>query len=119
MSRNKQRGTRHETNVVNYLRQNGFPNAERRALHGNNDRGDINAGPGLVIECKSQARHSLAEWLDEAITEGENANADVAAVWAHRRGKGNPGDHYVVTTGEIFMRLLRMAGFGDALEDNS
>lgn len=119
MSKNKARGTRHETNVVNYLRDNGFPHAERRALAGAEDKGDINAGPGLVIECKAQARHSFAEWLDEAVVEGENARADVAAVWAHRRGKGSPADHYVVMTGAQFVKLLRLAGYGDTLEEAS
>ena len=49
MSKNKARGTKHETNVVNYLRANGFPHAERRTLSGAKDRGDINAAAGLVI----------------------------------------------------------------------
>lgn len=118
MSQSKQKGTRHESNIVNYLRDNGFPHAERRTLSGINDRGDINAGPGLVIEAKNQARHSWAIWLDEALAEGSNAGADVAAVWAHRRGKGSPGDGYVMLDGSTFVRLLRMAGYGDELETN-
>ena len=119
MSKQKAKGTRWESAIVAYLRDHGFPHAERRALTGGKDLGDINAAPGLVIEAKDQARHSFAEWLDEATTEGRNAHADVAAVWAHRRGKGSPGDAYVVMTGEQFVRLLRAAGYGSPLEDST
>lgn len=119
MSKNKARGTKHETNVVNYLRANGFPHAERRTLSGAKDRGDINAAADLVIECKSQARHSLAEWVDEANAEGVNAGADIALVWAHRRGKGSAGDGYVILDGATATRLLRLAGYGDPVEDAS
>ena len=118
MSKSKARGTRHETAVVNYLREHGFPHAERRALAGAEDKGDINAGPGLVIECKSQARHSFAEWLDEALAERDNAVADFAVVWAHRRGKGDPGQHYFVMTAEQGVDLLRLAGYGTPLEES-
>lgn len=111
----KARGTRWESAIVEYLRWRGFPHAERRALAGGKDKGDIAASPNLVIEAKSQARHSFAEWLDEATIEGENAGADVALVWAHRRGKGSPGDGYVVMTGATAVRLLRMAGYGDPI----
>lgn len=109
----KQRGTRFETAVVNTLRNNGFPQAERRALSGSRDLGDITGIPGVVIEAKSQARHSLAEWLDEAEVERTNAGADVALVWAHRRGHADPLQGYVVMTGAQAVELLRAAGYGD------
>lgn len=107
MSASKARGTAHETAIVNYLKVNGFPLTERRALSGNKDRGDI-AGvmPGLVIEAKSQNRISLAEWVDEAEVEGRNDGADLAVVWAKRKGKGSVGDGYVVMTGRQFVDLL-------------
>lgn len=115
MSAQRAKGTRWESACVTYARANGFPHAERRALSGGKDRGDLNISPGVVVECKSQARHSFAEWLDEAEVERVNAGADVAFVWAHRRGKGSPGDGYVVMTGEQAIALLRAAGYGDAL----
>ncbi|MDO5535542.1 MAG: hypothetical protein Q4F65_12955 [Propionibacteriaceae bacterium] len=112
----KQRGTRWETAVTDYLRANGFPHAERRTLSGAADRGDINAGPGLVIECKSQARHSLAEWVDETELEKRNAGADVGFAWIHRRGFASPAKGYVVMTGEQAVQLLRAAGYGDPMD---
>lgn len=112
----KQRGTKWESAIVDYMRGTGFPHAERRTLSGSDDRGDINAAPGLVIEAKSQSRHSFAEWLDEATTEAANADAAIGLVWAHRRGKSSPAQGYVVMTGETCTRLLRMAGYGNPEE---
>ena len=115
MSRAKAKGTRWESDIVAYLREHGFPHAERRALSGRADKGDINAAPGLCIEAKSQSRYSLAEWVDEAAVEGRNAGADVTCVWAHRRGKASPAEGYVIVTGAQFVELLRAAGYGSPL----
>lgn len=112
MSASKQRGTRWETALVGYLRDKGFVHAERRALTGNKDKGDLTGIPGVVIEAKSQARHSLAEWLDEAAVERDNANADLGVVWFKRRGHTSPAKGYVLMTGEDLVWLLRSAGYG-------
>ena len=113
MSAGKQKGTRWESAIVNFLRDHGFTWADRVPLSGSRDRGDVTLGPGSpVIESKNQARHSMAEWLDEANAEAANARAPFGVVWAHRRGKGSPGDGYVVMDGATFVLLLRMAGWG-------
>lgn len=108
MSRSKQRGTRFESEVVEYLRTRGFSTVERRSLAGANDKGDITGLPGVVIEVKNRKAMSLAEWVDEAEAEGGNAEADLALVWHKRRGKGSPGDCFVTMTGDQFVRLLRL-----------
>lgn len=113
MSANKARGTRWESAVVTFLRDHGFTFAERRALNGARDLGDITGIPGgPVIECKSQARQSLAEWLDEAQVEAQNARAPFGVVWFKRRGKGSAGEGYVLMDGNSFALLLREAGYG-------
>jgi hypothetical protein len=112
MSAAKQKGTRHESNVVTFLREHGFTFAERRALNGSRDLGDITGIPGLVIECKDQNRHSLSEWLDEAEQERDNAKADVGLLWVKRRGFSSPGRHYVVMSGDDLIWLLKSAGYG-------
>lgn len=106
MGAGKDRGTRWETAVVNYLHAHGFPHVERRALTGNRDRGDIAGIVGVCIECKSTNRFDLAGWIAEATTEGRNADADVAVVWAKRPGRASPADGYVVMTGAQFVDLL-------------
>jgi hypothetical protein len=112
VSAGKQKGTREETAVVNFCRDHGFTWADRVPLSGNRDRGDVTLGPGSpVIEVKNQNRHSFAEWLDEANAEAANAGAPFGVVWAHRRGKGSPGDGYVVMDGHTFLKLLHEAGY--------
>ena len=105
--RNKTKGTQAETAVVTYLIDHGFPHAERRALCGNADRGDVAGVPGVVIEVKNHLEFALAEWLDEALREGRNASAAVAVVWHKRRNKGSAGDWYVTMTGEQFTQLIK------------
>lgn len=113
MSAAKQKGTRHESAIVAFLRDHGFPWADRVPLSGKHDRGDVTACPGgPVIEAKNQNRHSWAEWLDEATAEAKNAGAPFGVVWAHRRGHGSPGKGYVVMDGDSFVWLLHEAGFG-------
>ena len=112
MSASKAKGTRFETAVAEFLRDAGFPHAERRALNGSKDKGDLTGIPDVVIEAKNQNRQSLAEWLDEALAERDNADASIGAVWFKRRGKGSPGDGYVLLDGHTFARLLRDAGYG-------
>lgn len=106
MSKSKAKGTQAESAIANTLRANGFPHVERRALSGVNDKGDITGIPGVVIEIKNVATMKLAEWVDETEVERGNADADVAACWHKRKGKGDPLDWYVTMTGAQFVALL-------------
>jgi voltage-gated potassium channel Kch len=108
VSRAKAKGTRFETQVVEYLRTHGFSTVERRSLAGANDKGDITGLPGVVIEVKNHKAMTLAGWVDEAEAEGGNAGADLAVVWHKRRGKGSPGDCFVTMSGDYFVALLRL-----------
>lgn len=74
MSASRARGTAAETVVVRYL-QNWWPAAERRALSGNKDKGDVAGIPGVVIEVKAAQRLELAAWRRETWQEMENAGA--------------------------------------------
>lgn len=111
MSASKAKGTRWESAIVDFLRASGVPHAERRALNGSQDRGDIAGIPGVVIEGKNAKAVTLASWLDEAEAERINDNATIAAVWHHRRGKASPGDGYVTMSGAMFVKLLTEAGY--------
>lgn len=113
MSASKQRGTRWETAIVDYLRANGAPHAERRALNGAKDRGDVAGIPGLVIEAKSHTGMRLADWIAEAEAEARHAGAALGVVWHKRRGRASAGDGYVTMTGAAFAHLLREAGYLD------
>lgn len=74
MSKSKAKGTTAEREVVRYLQQ-WWPAAERRALSGNKDKGDVAGIPGVVIEVKAAARLELAAWRRETIIEMANAEA--------------------------------------------
>lgn len=111
MSRSKQKGTAWESAIVTHLRENGAPHAERRALAGNSDRGDIAGIPAVVIEAKSAARVELAAWLDEAQKERANDGAEIGLVWFKRRGKTSPGAGFVLMDGDTLLTLLRAAGY--------
>lgn len=111
MSAAKGKGTAWETAIVRYLNESGFPNAERRALAGTADKGDI-ANVPVVIEAKNCRRDELGGWVDEATSEAVNAGVDVGVVWHHRRGKASPGEGFVTMSGAAFVRLLRGVGHG-------
>jgi hypothetical protein len=107
VSASKAKGTAAETAVVRYLQAAGFVQAERRALNGTADRGDIAGIPSVVIEVKNCARQELPAWVAEAELERDNDNATLGVVWHKRRGKGNPADWFVTMSGRQFAALLR------------
>lgn len=99
-------GTTWETAVVNYLRDRLYPNAERRALSGGLDKGDIiNAGP-YVWECKNTKEISLASGMDEVNVEISNAKVEFGFLIVKRRRKST-GDAYAVMSLQQLCDLLQ------------
>jgi hypothetical protein len=95
---------------VKYLREHGFPYAERRALHGTTDKGDITGCGPVVFEVKNHKALDLAGWLKELETEMVNADVQVGAVIAKKRGTTNVGDWYAVLPVRVLVELLKEAG---------
>ena len=112
MSAERRKGTGWESAIVDYLREQGWLYAERRALSGRFDRGDVAGVVGVVIEAKSAAKVELAAWLDEANAEAVNDHADLGVVWFKRRRKASPAGGFVLMDGVTFVQLLRCAGYG-------
>jgi hypothetical protein len=110
VSASRTKGTRWESAVVTYLQACGWPNAERRAMRGARDRGDVAGIVGIVIEAKSAARVDLAAWLDEATREAAHAG-DKGVAWFKRRGHMSPARGFVLLDGETFVTLLQEAGY--------
>lgn len=107
MSKSRAAGTRWETAVVTYLRDNGFPHAERRALRGSRDAGDLTGiAPGWVLEAKAEKKMGLAGYMTEAEKSATNCGATSFAAIVKRRQK-NPADAYVVMPLKVFAALLR------------
>ena len=105
-NKSKAKGTRAESAVVNYLRQ-WWPNVERRTMSGSFDKGDIAGLPLGVVEVKDCKAMQLATWVDEALAETINADADFGVVWHKRARRGSPADWYVTLDGATFVQLLR------------
>lgn len=90
MSRQREKGTRFETAVAGYLRGRGVA-AERVAMHGSADRGDLRAQSGGVeftVECKDRKRYDFARAVDEAEAESLNAGTSFGVAVTHRPGFG-------------------------------
>lgn len=109
MSASKRKGTAGESAVVDTLQAAGYP-AERRALSGAKDRGDVSgirARIGrVVIEVKNCAQMALGAWVDEANAERDNDNAAIGVVWHKRRGKSSPLSWFVTMDGDTWLRVL-------------
>jgi Holliday junction resolvase len=111
MSKSKQKGTAAETAVVKYLKENGFVHAERRALTGNYDKGDITGCGPVVFEVKNHKTMDLAGWVKELQVEIDNADAMTGCVVAKKRGTTYPGEWYAVLPFGLFVELLKEAGY--------
>lgn len=72
-TKSKQRGTETERMVVRFFQENGFPRAERRALAGSADRGDVTGIDGLCIEVKGDRSNKVSAWKAETVKEATNA----------------------------------------------
>ena len=94
MSRPRDIGTKAESAVVAVLRANGFDTAERSALHGNRDQGDITGTPvcwevkgGHAAEQASDGQ--VLAWMAELDTECVHKGADVGVLVMKRKGVGH------------------------------
>jgi len=88
MSRSRAKGTAAETATVKALWRLGFPYAERRALSGSSDRGDIGGTIGLCWEVKDAKTWKVAEWMRETETERVNSGADYGILVIKAPGVG-------------------------------
>lgn len=118
MGANKDKGTRAESAVVRLAREMYWPYAERRALTGGKDRGDITGIPGVVIQVKDVERQSVGAWQEATLTQMVHDGANTCILVVKRKYK-NPRqwDAYIP-----MYQLLYEAGdmadaFGGNIED--
>lgn len=112
MSRSKDKGTFAEAAVAEYLGCSGFPFAERQALHGSGDRGDVKVCPGVIAEVKNDRSFDLSGWLQETAKEKANANAEHAFLVVKPDGVGRTrvGMWWSVMYSRDWHDLIRQAG---------
>lgn len=120
MSKAKRKGTLAESAVVDYLRRT-FSMAERRALQGSKDRGDVSGIPKVVIEIKNHASYKLPEWMRETKVEKENDNAELGILIIKPNGIGvsNVQDWWTVVPLETMVKLLKDAGYAKGLQSQA
>jgi len=105
-------GTAAETAVMKYLKLNGFPKAERRALRGTYDAGDITGCDNLCLEVKAGEAAMTADdrtidvWLAQTESERQFAKADYGILVVRRRGKGSPGDWWAYVQSSVFCWII-------------
>lgn len=147
MSRNK--GAKAERDLVAYLRTVGFGGVERAVRTGYRtatrvaaDPGDITGVPGVIWSVKDCAQERLDAWLAE-LDAMEGRPDDVRLLVHKRSGKADParwwcwmrldtlwllcgrsawrpgGDAPVRFELQHVIPLLRAAGYGDALDEDS
>jgi hypothetical protein len=102
----KTKGTAFETAVVDFLRVNGFPYAERRALRGTHDAGDVAGVVGWVLEVKNCRTLDLGPWMNEAHQEAANDGASRYAV-VHKRRQHSTPEAFVTLPLRLFAELVR------------
>ena len=107
----KAKGRMVENAAVEWLRAQGWVNAERRRLNGTLDQGDITGIPGICIEIKSAAAWRPVQWLRETTVETGNANADIGFCMARPKGGTNVDDWVVMLTPATLLKLLEQAGW--------
>lgn len=116
----KRKGTAAENGVVSYFRLRGWPFAERRALAGTRDRGDLAGIRGIAGACVVEVKNCAAlspSWLDEMRVEQVNDAAALGIVVAKRRGKGDPAEWVAMTSLRQMCDLLAAAGYRDPTAD--
>jgi hypothetical protein len=113
VNRSKQKGSKAERDVRDWLRSLHWPHAKRLVQGGARDPGDISLGDGIpvTVEVKDRAAFDLAGWLAEAHTERDNNGHEVGVVIFKRRGFGKPRDWYALMDGATLALLLHRAGY--------
>jgi hypothetical protein len=104
----KRKGSAAELAVAKWLRKLGWIHAERSRAGWQDDRGDIDGMPGVVVEVKNCKTISIPEWLRELEVEIANAQAWTGAVIAKRKGSTNVDDWYAIMPAKIWGELMLM-----------
>jgi hypothetical protein len=82
----RRRGADAERKVVNWLRDNGYPDARRYLAGDGRQPGDIDAIPGVVIEVKDVASSAWPSWCRQAETQAAPDRVPIVV----RRTRGVP-----------------------------
>lgn len=114
-NRMKSMGTTHETAIVTWLRDHGWPWADKKRQAGAQDRGDVQVSERIpfVIEAKTAKsttdRASLGTFVKELVVEVDNAGAESGAVVFKKKGTTDVGEFYAILPVKYLNVLLKRA----------
>jgi hypothetical protein len=106
VSKQRARGTKFETDTVNYLHEQSFPAAVRTGSAAYGD-GDITGIPGIVIENKDQARIDLSGWLNQATKSADRRDKNEIPIVVHKRRGKNVSQAYCTLSLESLVKLIK------------
>lgn len=106
------KGTMAETATVHYLNEHGWPYAERRALKGMFDQGDVTGTPGLCWEVKyANGGIRMKSWVEQTEVERLNSGSDhgILVIKPLSRGARSVASWYAVMVAEGHNELIGQA----------
>lgn len=113
----KAKGAATEQMFVDWVKLHGAPNAERRHLSGQYDKGDIAGwvhGDGtksVCVEVKSGAALKIPQWIGELTEEMKNSASDTGFIAIRPKGKPKVEDWFTVVPMTVLIKLLEEAGY--------
>lgn len=113
----KRKGNSAELAVAKWLREWGWVNAERSRAGWQDDRGDIDGLPGVVVEVKNQKTIDISGYLSELEVEMENADAWTGVCIVKRRGSLDVDDWYAIMPAHVWAELLTLIDFPQQPQD--
>ena len=121
VNRPKQMGTKHESDIVKWLKAHGWPWAHRRTQKGSADEGDVCLSERIpfTIEAKNSKRSTdraaIGTWIRELEAEVTAVGDEAGAVVHKRRGTTDVGE-YVVIMPVKYLNLLLEKAYGKSEE---
>lgn len=115
MHPNKRKGDVFERAIRDHCRAAGW-DADRTRAGYERDYGDIHlaasvTGPAVILQAKNEKTINLAGYVRDTHEQRVAAGAEHGAAVVKRRGVGDPGQSYVITTLDDYLRLLEAAGY--------
>lgn len=117
--RPKDKGTRAESDIVQWAKKYNFYRAERLVLHGTGDVGDVRLAEGVMIqvkdgytERKEPTDYQVGQWLAQVDKQRKNGDWNIALLVHKRYGKADPDSWRWYLDGATFGQLVTACGPG-------
>lgn len=112
---NRRRGADAERAVVNYLKNNGWPQARRVLAGDGHQHSDIDGIPGVSIEVKDRSSSAWPTWRQQAIEQARPG--DTVIVVRRTRGVTNVGQWEAQMPVGAYLRLRGCTGSTFGIND--